>query len=68
MLASSLGGVAFHAVKGVRSMKLKALAFVVVLGLAVALVVGLRSANRADAAAGDCYAAAQGPSTPTICG
>ena len=49
-------------------MKLKALAFVVVVGLAVALVAGLRSANRADAAAGDCYAAAQGPSTPTICG
>jgi hypothetical protein len=48
-------------------MNVKAIAVLVVVGLAIALAVGLRSANRADAASGNCYAATAGPSTPTIC-
>ena len=39
----------------------------VIIGLAVVLGVALRSANRADAAAGNCYADTKGPSEPTIC-
>jgi hypothetical protein len=38
-----------------------------VLGLAIVLGVAMRSANRADAAAGNCYAESKGPSEPTIC-
>ena len=45
----------------------KALAIVVVVALSVLLVVGYRTMNRADAAAGDCYSDAPGPATPTIC-
>lgn len=52
---------------GVKVMRVKAAAFVLVIGLSVALFMALHRDNRADAAAGDCYAAAQGPSTPTIC-
>ena len=48
-------------------MRTKIVAVAVVLGLAVASAVALRSTNRADAAAGNCYSDAQGPSTPTIC-
>jgi hypothetical protein len=36
-------------------------------GLALVAGVALRSANRADAAAGNCYADTQGPSEPTVC-
>jgi hypothetical protein len=46
---------------------MKAFALFVVLGLSAALFVAIRKDNRADAAGSDCYAAAQGPSTPTIC-
>jgi len=52
---------------GVIVMRVKAAAFVLVVGLSVALFMAVRRDNRADAAAGDCYAAAQGPTTPTIC-
>lgn len=45
----------------------RAIAIVVVVGLAIVLAFALRSTNRADAAAGNCYAATAGPSTPTIC-
>ncbi|MES2136179.1 MAG: hypothetical protein V4502_03850 [Pseudomonadota bacterium] len=45
----------------------KAIAFVVVAAVAGALVVAVRSANRADAAEGDCYSEAAGPATPTVC-
>jgi hypothetical protein len=55
------------AAQGQITMRVKTTAFFLVLGLSVALFVALRKDNRADAAAGDCYAAAQGPSTPTIC-
>ena len=39
----------------------------VIAGLAVVLAMQLRTANRADAAGGDCYAESKGPSEPTIC-
>lgn len=48
-------------------MNRKAIAFIVIAGLSVALVAALRMGNRADAAAGDCYSDTRGPSTPTIC-
>lgn len=48
-------------------MRVKALAIVVVLALSAALFVQMRKDNRADAAAGNCYSDAAGPSTPTVC-
>ena len=48
-------------------MNRKTTAVVVIAGLSVLLFLGLRTSNRADAAAGDCYSDGQGPSTPTIC-
>ena len=42
-------------------------AIAVIAGLSVILFLALRSENRADAAAGNCYASPQGPSAPTIC-
>jgi hypothetical protein len=48
-------------------MKFKALAFAVIVGLSLVLFVAMRKDNRADAAAGNCYASPQGPSSPTIC-
>jgi hypothetical protein len=48
-------------------MNRKIIAIVFILGVSLALGVTLRSANRADAAGGDCYSAVQGPATPTIC-
>jgi hypothetical protein len=48
-------------------MQLKAIAFVLVVALSVLLFVAIRMDNRADAAGGNCYASAQGPSSPTIC-
>lgn len=53
--------------KGVLSMRTKAIAAAVIVGLGIVLAVGLRTVNRADAAGGNCYSAAQGPSTPTVC-
>jgi hypothetical protein len=53
--------------KGVSAMPFKALAFLLIVGLSVLLFVTLRKDNRADAAGGNCYASAQGPSSPTIC-
>lgn len=52
---------------GVTTMPLKALAFVVIIGLSALVFVALHEENRADAAAGNCYASAQGPSSPTLC-
>jgi hypothetical protein len=49
-------------------MRTKVIAVLVIVAASGALFAVMRSQNRADAAAGDCYAAAQGPSTPTICG
>jgi hypothetical protein len=48
-------------------MKRKTIATVLTVGVAVLLVVALRTANRADAAAGDCFSDSAGPATPTIC-
>lgn len=52
---------------GVLAMRIKAIAGVVIVALSAAAFVAMRAENRADAAKGDCYAADQGPSTPTIC-
>ena len=49
------------------AMRKKAIAVFVLVAASAALFVGIRSSNRADAAAGNCYASAQGPSSPTIC-
>jgi hypothetical protein len=49
-------------------MRVKAIAGLIIVAASAALFMALRQENRADAAAGNCYAAAQGPSTPTICG
>jgi hypothetical protein len=48
-------------------MQFRAIAVLVILGLSILLFVGMRKESRADAAAGNCYAAAQGPSSPTVC-
>ena len=48
-------------------MRVKAIAVLVVVAASAALFVAMRNNSRADAAASDCYASAQGPSTPTIC-
>jgi len=42
-------------------------AIAIVASLSVMMFMAVRSENRADAAAGNCYASAQGPSAPTIC-
>jgi hypothetical protein len=48
-------------------MRTKLIAIAVIVGLALVLAIGLRTANRANAAASDCFSDSQGPSTPTIC-
>jgi hypothetical protein len=48
-------------------MRVKAIAFVLILGLGVLLFFAMRSGSRADAANGNCEASTQGPTTPTIC-
>jgi hypothetical protein len=48
-------------------MRIKALAVIVVLLVSAALFFQMRRDNRADAAAGNCYSDAKGPSAPTIC-
>ena len=48
-------------------MSRKVITSVVIVGAAVALAVSMRTTNRADAAAGNCYAATKGPAEPTIC-
>jgi len=48
-------------------MRVKAITGLVIVALSAAAFVALRAESRADAAKGDCYAADQGPSTPTIC-
>jgi hypothetical protein len=49
-------------------MRTKIIACLVIVAASAALFVVFRGESRADAAAGDCYSAAQGPDTPTICG
>lgn len=48
-------------------MQTKAIALLVIVAASIALFIALRNDNRADAAAGNCYSAAQGPDAPTIC-
>jgi hypothetical protein len=48
-------------------MNRKTVAVVLVLVAAAAAGVAFRSANRADAAGGNCYSAAAGPAEPTVC-
>ena len=48
-------------------MRTKLIAIALIAGLALVLAIGLRTANRANAAASDCFSDSQGPSTPTIC-
>jgi hypothetical protein len=48
-------------------MNTKVIAVAVIVGLSLLLAIGLRTANRADAAVGNCYSDGPGPSTPTIC-
>lgn len=48
-------------------MQLRAIAFVMIIAISILLFVAIRRDNRADAAGGNCYSAAQGPSAPTIC-
>lgn len=48
-------------------MQFKAIAVLVIIGLSILMFVGMRKENRADAASGNCYAAAQGPNSPTVC-
>ena len=45
----------------------KTTALVLVVAVAIAAGVAMRSTNRADAAAGDCYSDTKGPSEPTVC-
>jgi hypothetical protein len=51
----------------VLAMSKRVLAFVVVIGLGVAAAAAYRTTSRADAAPGDCYSDAKGPSEPTVC-
>ena len=48
-------------------MRMKVIAFVVIVAASIALFAAVRSSGRADAAGGNCYSDAAGPSTPTIC-
>ena len=50
------------------AMRVKAIAIIVILAASAGLFVLMRGENRADAAAGNCYADSSGPATPTICG
>lgn len=48
-------------------MPIRVVTFLLIAGLSIVLFVEIRKVNRADAAAGNCYASVQGPSAPTIC-
>lgn len=48
-------------------MRLKAIAILIIVAGSAAAFIAFRSEDRADAAGGNCYSAAAGPSTPTIC-
>ena len=48
-------------------MRAKAVGVCLVLAISVGLFIAMRSENRADAAGGNCYSDAAGPSAPTIC-
>jgi hypothetical protein len=48
-------------------MRVKAIGILIIAAASVAVFVAERQESRADAANGNCYSAATGPSTPTIC-
>lgn len=48
-------------------MRVKAIALLIIVAASVGLFLAERAENRADAAGGNCYSEAAGPSTPTIC-
>jgi hypothetical protein len=48
-------------------MRKKAIAVLLVAGLAVSVAAAFRTTSRADAAAGNCYSQAKGPAEPTLC-
>lgn len=48
-------------------MRVKSIAVVIIITASAAVFLAMHQENRADAAAGNCYMADQGPSTPTIC-
>jgi hypothetical protein len=54
--------------EGVVNMRTKIIAALVIVAASAGLFAVMRGENRAQAAPGDCYSAAQGPSTPTVCG
>lgn len=49
-------------------MRTKIIAVLAIVAASAGLFAIMHGENRADAAAGDCYSAAQGPATPTVCG
>ena len=48
-------------------MRVKAIGFLIIVAASAAGFIAMRAENRADAANGNCYSDASGPSTPTIC-
>jgi uncharacterized membrane protein len=50
------------------AMRVKAIAVLVIVAASAGVFMAMHKESRADAANGNCYAAAEGPSTPTICG
>ena len=48
-------------------MRVKAIGFLIIVAATAAAFVAMRYESRADAAGGNCYSDASGPSTPTIC-
>jgi len=48
-------------------MRVKSIAVVIIVAASAALFLAMHQENRADAAAGNCYMADQGPASPTIC-
>ena len=52
---------------GGAAVRMKPVTILVIAALSAALFVAVRSANRADAAGGDCYSDSAGPATPQIC-
>ena len=48
-------------------MRTKIIAVLIIAGTSAAFFAVMHSDNRADAASGNCYSDAQGPSTPMIC-
>ena len=52
---------------GVTPIRVKSIAVVIIVAASAAFYLAMHQESRADAAAGNCYMADQGPSTPTIC-